>query len=463
MRSESACHSKKRNRYFQGLTGDYLSFLIPEGSRILSLGCGSGLQLKRFKPSYALGVDIDQSSLAIARKQCPEFEFVVGDIEDCGLLSDIQSRGPFDIVLLDDTLGFIDDIQRFLWNIRGLCNPETRLVSVYYSYLWEPLIWFCEKLGVKEETFPTTWLKIADVENLLNISGFESVKKEWRILCPFRFFGLGNLINRYIATLPIIRKICIRHFVVARPVGELSEVKTTVSVIIPCKNERGNVESAVTRLPKMGNSVQVVFVEGHSTDGTWEELQRVKTAYPLLDIKIIQQRGKGKGDAVRDGFDEATGEILVILDADLTVPPEDLSKFVYAISSRQAEFVNGSRLVYGREEKAMRYLNLMANHFFALIFTYLINQKLTDTLCGTKVLKRQDYERIAKGRSYFGDFDPFGDFDLIFGASKLNLKFLEIPIRYASRKYGETQISRFSHGLLLSKMVLFAFKKLKAF
>jgi glycosyltransferase involved in cell wall biosynthesis len=179
-------------------------------------------------------------------------------------------------------------------------------------------------------------------------------------------------------------------------------------------------------------------------------------------IKGMQQPGKGKADAVFTAFDAATGDVLMILDADLTVPPEQLTAFWQAIRSGKGEFVNGSRLVYRMEDEAMRSLNLIANKLFSIIFTWLLSQRFTDTLCGTKVLRRTDYIRLKAGRAYFGNFDPFGDFDLIFGASKLNLKVVEIPIRYANRTYGETQISRFRHGFMLLRMVLFAFRRIKA-
>jgi glycosyltransferase involved in cell wall biosynthesis len=185
--------------------------------------------------------------------------------------------------------------------------------------------------------------------------------------------------------------------------------------------------------------------------------------YPDHDIKVLAQDGKGKGDAVRKAFEHARGDVLMILDADLTMPPEALPKFYEALASGKGEFINGTRLVYPMENDAMRFLNWVANRVFSWLFTWLLNQRFTDTLCGTKVLAKGHYQQIARNRNYFGDFDPFGDFDLIFGAAKANLKIIEIPIKYASRKYGETQISRFRHGWLLLRMVVFAFRKLKAF
>ena len=235
-----------------------------------------------------------------------------------------------------------------------------------------------------------------------------------------------------------------------------------MSVIIPARNERGNIETAVRRTPRLGSGTEIIFVEGNSNDGTAEEIERVIAAYPDRQITHIPQGdGRGKGDAVRKGFAAARGDILMILDADLTVAPEELPKFYNALMSGHGEFVHGSRLVYPMQKQAMRSLNIVANKFFSIAFTYLLEQRFKDTLCGTKVLFAQAYRQIAANRSYFGDFDPFGDFDLIFGAAKLNLKIVEIPIRYYARIYGTTNISRFKHGWLLLQMSAFAMRKLK--
>ena len=302
---------------------------------------------------------------------------------------------------------------------------------------------------------------MSDVENFFDLSGFETVKKEWRVLLPTNFIGLGYLVNNWVATLPFIRKLCLRHYLIARLTPIQSSGEHSVTVLIPCRNEKGNIEEAVKRLPKLGSHTEIIFVEGDSSDGTWSELKRVKNMYPDLDIKILQQNGTGKGDAVRMGFSAASGEILMILDADLTVPPEDLPKFYEQIRSGNGEFINGSRLIYSMEDRAMRLLNYLANLVFAKAFTFLLNQPFTDTLCGTKVISQENYIKLLENRSYFGDFDPFGDFDLIFGATKLNLKIVEVPVRYRRRRYGKTQISRFRHGVLLIQMVIFAYKKLK--
>jgi glycosyltransferase involved in cell wall biosynthesis len=282
------------------------------------------------------------------------------------------------------------------------------------------------------------------------------------MLLPVYIPLISDIINGFLAKLPLIKHLTVAQFIVARPIFPVEKnYNPSVSVVVPARNESGNIEAAITRTPDMGEWTEIIFVEGGSSDDTWEEIKRVKEKYPEKKIKITRQDGKGKGDAVRKGFQLAEGEILMILDADLTMPPEELPKFYKAIVENKGEFINGVRLVYPMEDQAMRLLNLYGNKFFSLIFTYILGQNYKDTLCGTKVLRKSDYEKLAANRNYFGDFDPYGDFDLIFGAAKLCLKTVQLPIKYKSRTYGETNISRFSGGWLLLKMSWLGFLKFK--
>lgn len=450
-----------RNRFFHDHDQRYMKFLIPEGLRVLELGCGTGRLLDSLKPSQGVGIDLSPKMIEIATRNFPDLDFHAGNIEHADTIRAI--KGPFDVIVLSDTIGFLGDCESTLASLHELCTPETRIVIAYHNGLWEPLFALAQALGLRMPTAEHNWLSTDDIANLLNLADFEVIKREWRQLIPWSLFGLGNIINRFIAPLPLIRHLSIRTYEVARPKPDKSKNKPSVSVIIPCRNEKGNIEAAITRMPAFCDDLEIVFVEGGSQDGTWDEVLRVQKAYPKIKIQCMQQDGKGKGDAVRKGFNAATGEVLMILDADLTARPEDLPKFYRAIASGKGEFINGSRLVYPIESGAMQFLNLIANRMFATLFSYLLNQRFTDTLCGTKVLRKESYQQIADNRDYFGDFDPFGDFDLIFGAAKLNMKIQEIPIRYASRTYGSTQISRFQHGWLLLRMVVFAFRKLKAF
>src|SRR5215469_15290803 len=439
----------------------FMRFLIPPGKRVLELGCGTGDLLAALQPSYGVGIDFGSQALARARARHPHLNFVLGDAEDPETLKSI--KGPFDYIVIADTIGMFEDIDGTLRLIHQLCDPATRIVMSYYSHLWEPILKTAEAIGFRRKQPKINYIATTDFLNLMDLADFEMISAEQRQLLPQRWFGLGPLINRYVAPLPGIRRLCLRTYLVGRPVRQFPDRRFSCSIVIPCRNERGNVENAILRMPLFGSAQEILFVEGNSSDGTLEECERVRDAYKdSWDIRVLKQDGKGKGDAVRKGFAAAKNDVLMILDADLTMPPEALPKFHAVIESGKAEFVNGTRLIYPMEAEAMRPLNFIANRFFAYLFTYLVNTRLTDTLCGTKVLMRKDYEMIAKERDYFGNFDPFGDFDLIFGAAKQNLKIIETPIHYKARTFGETQISRFRDGWLLLKMVWFAYRKLKA-
>lgn len=451
---------RAKSAFFHREDEIYLRFLIPRGARVLEIGCGTGDTLAALEPSFGVGLDISPAMIEQARKLHPQFTFHVGDAEDADVIK--SQVGPFDVILVQDTIGSLDDCQKFLAQLHPLCARDTRIVIGHFSHLWQPILTLAEFLGRRMPYPSQNALSPEDVAALANLADFDQVKAERRMLMPVSLFGIGRLVNRFISVLPIIRQLSLRHYVVCRSLHAIDDNLKSATVVIPARNERGNIEPAVQRLPKFCDDIEIIFIEGHSKDGTFEEIERVRAAYPHLDIKAMRQPGKGKADAVFTAYDVARGDVLMILDADLTMPPEQLPKFWEAIKSGKGEFVNGSRLVYPLEDDAMRFLNLIANKTFSYLFSWLLNARYTDTLCGTKVMRRTDYYRLRAGKSYFGNFDPFGDFDLIFGASKLNLKAVDLPIRYAAREYGETQISRFRHGVMLLKMVVFAFFKIKA-
>jgi SAM-dependent methyltransferase len=451
---------RSKAAFFHSEDEAYLRFLIPKNARVLEIGCGIGDTLAALEPSYGVGIDFSPALIDVACKRHPGLTFVVGDAEDPATIA--LAPGPFDYILILDAIGSLDDCQKFLEQLHPLCTRETRVVIGYFSHLWQPVLKFAERIGRRMPLPPQNALAPADVAAIAELADFESVKSEQRMLMPVSLFGLGRVVNRFISILPGFRFFALRHYSVCRSWPVAREDLKSATVVIPARNERGNIEPAVLRLPQFCDDIEIIFIEGHSKDGTFEEMERVKAVYPDKDIKLMRQPGKGKADAVFTAYDVARGDVLMILDADLTMPPEQLPKFWEAIKSGKGEFINGSRLVYPLEDDAMRFLNLIANKIFSYLFSWLLNQRYTDTLCGTKVMRRSDYYRLRDGKAYFGDFDPFGDFDLIFGASKLNLKTVDLPIRYAARSYGETQISRFRHGVMLLKMVVFAFFKIKA-
>ena len=449
----------KRNRYYHAELARFIAFLVPAQSDVLEIGCGDGGLLAAVRPRRGVGVDLSAGMSARAARQHPELHVVQGDAED------LPISGEFDYVILSDLIGYLEDAQAAFDNLYRVSSSETRIVITYFNYLWEPVLRLAQKLRLMTPQRRQNWLGLADIENLLFLSNFEVIRSGYRLLLPKWIPGLSWVANRLVAKIPGIRKLCLVQYVIARPsVPPASAARPySVSVIIPCRNERGNIESAVARMPRMGTTTELIFVDGNSTDGTAAEIERVARLYsgrwPIT--LLLQGTGTGKGDAVRKGFAAASGDVLMILDADLTVPPEDLPKFFDALTTGKGEFINGTRLVYPMERQAMRTLNLLGNKFFSLAFTWLLEQRFRDTLCGTKVLFKRDYEKIAANRHYFGDFDPFGDFDLIFGASRLNLRILEVPVRYRERTYGVTNIKRFRHGWLLLRMCGVAFRKLK--
>jgi SAM-dependent methyltransferase len=450
----------RRAAFFHREDEAYLRFLIPPGMRVLEIGCGIGDTLAALQPSFGVGLDFSPAMIDVAVKRHPNLRFHVGDVEDPATIAAIGET--FDYILVQDTIGLLVDCQKFFEQLHSLCTRNTRLVVGYFSHLWQPILKLAELMSLRMPYPSQNVLAPADVGVLARLADFDPVKSEQRVLLPVSVFGFGRTVNRFISVLPGFRFFALRHYTVCRSMLVADDALRSATVVIPARNERGNIEPAIRRIPQFCDDLEIIFIEGHSGDGSFEEIERVKAAYPQIDIKAMRQVGKGKADAVFTAFDVARGDVLMILDADLTMPPEQLPKFWDAIRSGKGEFINGSRLVYPLEDDAMRFLNLIANKLFSYLFSWLLNQRYTDTLCGTKVMRRSDYYRLKAGKAYFGDFDPFGDFDLIFGASKLNLKSIDLPIRYAARTYGETQISRFRHGILLLKMVIFAFFKIKA-
>ncbi len=463
--------ANKRSSWIKKAKGFYsediksMKEYIPAGSKVLEIGCGNGYLLASLEVEVGVGIDISRGMIAEAKSKYEHLEFIEADIENSEVLKNLNQ--VFDFIVISDTIGYLNDIENTFNDLHKVCNSDTRVIVAYYSAFWEPLLNITAKLKLKMPELPKLLLNEDDISTLLNSSGFETVKKQKKILCPFSLFGLGRFINRYLSCLPIFSYFCIRNYVVSRSLKAAKlDLPKTASVIIPCRNEKGNIRNALDRLPLFTNDIEIIFVEGHSNDGTWEEVQNVIKDKAFIEkgfqMKAIQQKGKGKADAVFQAFSIATNDVLIILDGDLTVPPEDIPKFWKKIHSGDAEYINGSRLVYNMENEAMRFLNYIANKLFALLFTWLLGQRYTDTLCGTKVIRKRHFDKACERNKDLGDFDPFGDFFIIFGASRLNLKMLEVPIRYRAREYGETQISRFTHGFLLIKMVIFAFFKLKA-
>ncbi|MFZ9569679.1 MAG: glycosyltransferase [Vulcanococcus sp.] len=451
---------RQRNRTYYADLERLHQLLVPPGQRVLEIGCGPADLLANLQPAHGVGIEANPELAQAARELHPGLRILAVDPETITPESIGESQ-PFDVILLPNTLNTLQDVQGLLERLEAFCHPRTRLVVSFHNWLWQPLLKAAESLGQRQPQPPESWLTPKDVRNLLDLAGWEVLKQGQRCLLPRQIPLITPLANRWLSQLPLIDNLGLTHWMVARPARQQRQ-NPSVSVVIPARNEAGNIAPAIERQPQLGRFTEVLFVEGHSSDNTWEEIERVCATYQgPLRLRKFRQSGKGKADAVWLGFDQAEGDVLMILDADLTVRPEDLPRFAQAMADGRGEFVNGCRLVYPRSWEAMPPLNTAANRFFAAAFSWLLRQRLKDTLCGTKVIWKEDYERLKAGRSYFGDFDPFGDFDLLFGASKLNLKIVEVPVRYQERSYGSSNIAHVKEGLILAQMCLYAARKLR--
>jgi len=446
----------RRNRYYYECLKRLLRHLVEPGKRVLNIRCQTGFLLDALQPSYGVGVEISAEMVAVARAAHPQFTYREAFPED------FVAQEKFDYILLCD-VGDIADVQKTLLQLQAACERHTRLLIYTYNELWEPLVALAQWLHLKIPQTEQNWLSEQDLIGLLTLTGFEWLKTYRTALFPKYIPLLSPFMNRFVAKLPLIGRLCMVEVLVARAVPKPVDASdVTVSVIVPCKDERGNIESAVTRMPELGRWIETIFCDDKSTDGTADEVRRLQRLYPERNIRLVAGPGICKSKNVWTGFETATGDILAILDADLTVMPEELPYFIDAITRGGAEFVNGSRLVYPIPKAAMKGANVLGNKFFSAVFSYLLGQRIKDTLCGTKVLWRSDWERIRPLIGTWGTLDRWGDYELLFGAAKLNLRILDQPVHYQERVFGATKMTQvFKHGLIMLKMCGHGFRRLK--
>ena len=425
--------------------------------RVLEVGCGRGDLIASVKPSHGIGIDLSAKMVAAAQKRHPEIRYLQADVHSLNL------NETFDFIVLSDAINDLWDVELAFKQLANHTQPSSRLIINYFNRLWQLPLDLAKFFQIATPTLEQNWLSVQDADNLLNLGNFEIIRNWVEVLCPLPIPLIAPLCNRFLVRLWPFQALAMTCFSLARPNPARFKQKKqySVSVVIPARNESGNIAAIYRRTPQMGKGTQLIFVEGHSKDNTLQEIDRQIKRNPGIKSELMRQTGIGKGDAVRAGFSKAAGEMLMILDADLTVRLEDLPRFYEALANGKGDFINGVRLVYPMEKRAMRFINLLGNKTFSMVFSFLLGQSVKDTLCGTKVLWNADYKKIASNRAYFGDFDPFGDYDLLFGAAKLNLKIVDMPVRYRERTYGTTNIQRWKHGWLLLQMVVFAARRLK--
>ncbi|OJX47808.1 MAG: glycosyl transferase [Chloroflexi bacterium 44-23] len=457
-RVNSTARSNIFNSTYHKRLKQIYSHHIPANSRVLEIGCGKGELLSALNPAVGVGIDFSAQAIQLAQKSFPQLTFLCIDILAGTPEIDVES---FDFIILSDLLNDVWDVQAVFDHIAPFCHKRTRIILNYYSRVWQPMLGLVQNLGLAKKNLQQNWLTREDLSNMLYLSNFEVLKYWHEMLFPLPIPLLEGFFNKFLVKIWPFSSLALTNFMIASLKSSPKKQEYSVSVIVPARNEAGNIENILTRTPEMGKGTEIIFVEGNSSDDTYQTIESLLPKFRQRKTALLHQDGKGKGDAVRKGFAHATGDILMILDADLTVPPEDLPRFYEALANNKGDFINGVRLVYPMEKEAMRFYNLLGNKFFSMTFSWLLGQPIKDTLCGTKVLFRKEYDHIVANRAYFGDFDPFGDFDLIFGASRLDLKIVDMPIRYRERTYGTTNIQRWKHGLLLLKMVFFASSRIK--
>ena len=442
------------NTYFYNQLIKTIKYIIRPHARVLHVRCGIGYILNRLETSYGVGVDDSNEQITQANKNYPHLHFYDQNAEG------LQLDEKFDYVLITSPEDIVD-LKAVLDSIKKCCSPSTRIIIIYYSILWYPVVKLAEKLNLRLPQKLHNWISSGDLNNLLVHSGYDSFSHRRWILIPFNIPFISYILNRFIARLPVFRLLTFMRVTVARPLMETSQ-DYSVSVVIPCRNEEGNIEDAVKRIPKLGKHTEIIFGDDKSTDGTVAKIREMMAKYPEKDIKLVNSPGICKAMNVWTCFDAATCDVLMILDADLTVIPEELPYFYEAIAKGRGEFINGSRMMYPMHEEAMRFFNIIGNKFFSIAFSYILDVNIKDTLCGTKVLFRSDFEHVKKLRGTWGINDRWGDYELIFGASKCQLKLIDLPVHYTERTYGTTKMTgRVKNGIIMLKMCWAALFKIK--
>jgi len=445
----------RRNRYFYIRLERVLQFIVEPGKRVLEVRCQTGHLLAAVKPAYGVGVEISEAMVECARRLHPGLHFVTSDPED------LELNETFDYILFSHIFDTVDILRAFE-RIRRHCTPETRIVVINFNHLWEPILEFASKTGLRAKFVEPNWVSENDIRGFLKLAGFRPVRKHRLLLFPKWIPLFSAVMNGVLARLPGLRRLCMMQVMVARPISvPPREEDVSVSVVVPCRNETGNVQQAVERIPAMGKHTEILFCDDQSTDGTAREIERMQALHADKRIRLIQGPGRGKAENVWTGFRAARGDVLMILDADLTVMPEELPMFFRALVSSRGDFINGTRLVYPVQERAMKLANMIGNKLFGLLFSFLLDQRIKDTLCGTKVLWRKDWLRMETNLGTWGITDLWGDYELLFGASKLNLEIVEVPVHYQERTHGVTKMTRvLSNGLRMLGICWHAWRRL---
>jgi SAM-dependent methyltransferase len=438
---------KARNGYYNGCLTRWCQSLVPPGRTVLDVGCGRGDVLAAVRPGRGVGVDICPEMTLRAQADHPGFEFITGPIED------FSEPGRFDAALCINTLEYMWDVGAVLDAVHATLRDNGRLLVTTANPLWSPVFHVASALGLRIPECRRLFITQLDLVNMLELHGFDIVYQRMDLALPKRIPGLSALVNWTLSRIPGVRHLCSTQLVVARKIPRTRR-DYSVSMVIPCHNERDNVQRCVREARRLGTSTEVIFVDDGSTDGTASAID--PGLNPDLEVRVISYSpNRGKGSAVKAGFDAARGDIVVIVDADLTTHPEELQPLYEAFAMGRAEFVNGTRFVYPMEGRAMKWLNYMGNRLFTILVSLIMERRVSDTLCGTKAMFRSDYRHMVMGR------DPWGDYDVLFGAAQLRLVLRELPLHYRERTAGQSKMKSLRHTLNLLRMCWWGFWQVK--
>jgi len=436
---------RKKNYYYHREIERFFKNIIPKDKNVLEIGTADGYLLDKLKPSYGVGIDISAKMIEMARKKYPRLKFIKSTIDD------YNPKFKFDYIVISDLLEYTFDLYNFFNVLYKKISTDTKIIITGVNPLWEPVMRFTTRLKLRTPVQMKNFVTCKDTENILDITGYEVIQSGYRLFLPKNIPIISYLLNKIIPRISVLKDLCLVQYIIARPRQDLKiDTNISCSVIIPCHNEEGNIKECIERIPELGKYTEILIVDDGSTDGTADivkDMQRDKTNVTLISYTP----NKGKGHAVKTGFDAAKGEVLIILDADMAVLPEELTKFYNTLASHQAEFVNGTRMVYDMVPGAMKFINYLGNKMFGIILSFVIGQRNTDTLCGTKAFYKKDYITFKMGKCLWGDFD------LLFEAARRRLKTVEMPVHYYPRLEGTSKMKAFSHGLMLLKMCWYGF------
>jgi len=420
---------RSRNRFYHEYIKDLVGGAVVPDASVLDIGCGTGDVLNFVGPRTGVGLNVADRLTRLARQKYPNLQFHTVDADAVSLSDGFRPEYVISVNLLDHTY----DVFELLASVRECVTERTLIVITTSNPLWAPLLWLASRIGRRSRESTRNFITNRDISSILRVLGFDVVEAALALPVPVRIPLLSSVLNAALPDLPVLRYASSTQYVAARP--RIPREPLSVSVVVPCFNEEGNVRACAERVPDMGAATEIIFVDDGSADGTRAAVLAAMEEDPRVRL-IAYNANHGKANAVRAGFDAAQNDVLMILDADMTVAPEDLPKFLAPLQGGTAEFVNGTRLVYPIEGHAMPTVNFVGNKAFCLLISWVLRQRVSDTLCGTKALLRRDYRSMPLSGS-----DRWGDFDLLFGAARQKLRILEIPIHYRERAAGESKMN----------------------